>query len=190
MSIKEIMRNGALYADLGVEELEAERLWCRKLTYAYNNTPPEDEPARQEILKELLGSVGKDVFMEPPIRFAYGRNTHIGDFVYANFNLVVVDDVEVYIGSHVMFGPNVTISVTGHPVEPSLRRDGTQFSRPVRISDDVWIGAGVIILPGVTIGKGSVIGAGSVVTRDIPPGVVAVGSPCRVLRTVTDADQK
>lgn len=189
MEIKEKMRSGMLYTDME-EELEKERLACRELVYDFNHSRPSEAEQRQEILKRLLGSVGKCPWIEPPVRFAYGKNTHIGDYFYANFNLVVVDDIEVYIGDYVMMAPNVTVTVTGHPVDAGLRRPGTQFSFPVTIEDGVWIGAGAILLPGVTIGKNSVIGAGSVVTKDIPADVVAVGNPCRVLRPVTARDRE
>lgn len=189
MGIREKMRQGMLYTDME-EGLEEERLSCRELVYDFNHARPSEEEKRQEILKKLLGSVGKCPWIEPPVRFAYGKNTHIGDYFYANFNLVVVDDIEVYIGNYVMIGPNVTITVTGHPVDAQLRRPGTQFSFPVTIEDGVWIGAGAILLPGVTIGKNTVIGAGSIVTKDIPLDVVAVGNPCRVLRPVTERDKR
>ena len=122
------------------------------------------------------------------IHFAYGCNTTVGDHFYSNFNLTVVDDVSVTIGNCVMCAPNVTISTTGHPVHPYYRTRGAHFSLPIVIEDNVWIGANVAIMPGVTIGKNSVIGAGSVVTRDIPANVVAFGTPCRVIRPITDAD--
>ena len=141
-------------------------------------------------LTELLGSRGKSIWMEAPIHFAYGCNTHMGHHVYANFNLTVVDDGECHIGNYVMFAPNVVISTTGHPLHPSLRDKGAQFSLPVTICDHVWIGSNVTIMPGVTIGENSVIGAGSVVTRDIPANVVASGVPCRVMREITDEDLK
>ena len=105
-------------------------------------------------------------------------------------NLVVVDDIEVHIGNNVMVAPNVTLSVTGHPVDPEYRRGGTQFSLPIVIGDDVWIGANSVILPGVTIGDNSVIGAGSVVTQDIPANSVAYGVPCRVIREINDYDKE
>ncbi|WP_267714563.1 sugar O-acetyltransferase [Streptomyces sp. CoH17] len=120
---------------------------------------------------------------------AYGSRTHLGDDVYANFGLTLVDDVEVFVGNRVMFAPHVTVSTTGHPVHPDLRRDGTQFSAPVRIEDDVWIGAGALIMPGVTVGRGSVVGAGSVVTAHVPSMTVVAGTPARVLREITDADR-
>ena len=189
MTIREKMRAGHLYTDLG-EGLDEERERCKELTYDYNLTRPSEGQKRRDLLKQLLGSCGNSIWIEPPVHMAYGKHVHIGDGFYANFNLVLIDDGDIYIGDNVMIAPNVTISPTGHPVHPDLRRGGTQFSFPVRIGDDVWIGANVVILPGVTIGKNSVIGAGSVVTRDIPENVVAVGNPCRVLRPIHERDRE
>lgn len=189
MTIRERMKAGKLYTDL-VEGLPEERLRGKELVYDFNQTRPSEEQKRQEILKELLGSMGEGVWIEPPLRVAYGNRTHMGNHVYANFNLTLVDDIEIYIGDNVMFAPNVTISTTGHPVHPELRPNGDQFSFPVTIEDYVWVGSNVVILPGVTVGKNSVIGAGSVVTKDIPANVVAVGNPCRVLRPITDRDKE
>lgn len=189
MTIREKMKAGKLYTDLA-EGLPEERLYCKELIYDYNHSRPSEEAKRREILDRLLGGLGKDAWIEPPFRLAYGSHTHIGDNFYANFNLVIVDDTDVYIGNNVMVAPNVTITATGHPVHPDLRRHGEQFSFQVHIGDYVWLGAGAIILPGVTIGDNSVIGAGSVVTRDIPANVVAVGNPCRVLRPISERDRQ
>lgn len=183
MTNREKMDIGQLYTD-GGEGLPEERLKCRELMYEYNHAHPTEVEKKEEVLRKMLGSLGKEPFLEAPVSFAYGYRTHIGDYFYSNFNLIIVDDVEVFIGNHVMFAPNVTITTSGHPIDPDIRRTGAQFSLPVTIEDDVWIGAGVVILPGVTIGEGSVIGAGSVVTKNIPPRVVAVGTPCRVLRSI------
>ena len=114
---------------------------------------------------------------------------HFGDWVYANFNLTLVDDCAIYVGNNVMFGPNVTVATAGHPVLPKLRETGVQFNLPVHIGNNVWLGAGCTVLPGVTIGNNSVIGAGSLVTKDIPPNVVAYGSPCRVVREIGEHDK-
>lgn len=190
MDIKEVMGSGQLYNDFDVEEFAGLRLRGRELVYEFNHSKPREEKRRSEILKQLFAQVGRDVYIEPPIRMSYGCNVHVGDHFYANFNLVIVDDVDVYIGNYVMFAPNVTISVTGHPVHPELRPYGDQFSAPVHIGDRVWVGSNVVILPGVTIGENSVIGAGSVVTKDIPPNVVAAGSPCRVMRPITEEDRQ
>ncbi|MEW2074295.1 sugar O-acetyltransferase [Streptomyces sp. NPDC012403] len=181
-----------LYTDSapGLERLEEERLRGKELAAAYNGTGPRDEEARRALLGELLGSVGRGVWIEPPLYVAYGRHVHLGDDVYVNVGLTLVDDVEVFVGDRVMFAPHVTVSTTGHPVHPELRRDGSQFSAPVRIEDDVWVGAGAVILPGVTVGRGSVVGAGSVVTADVPPMTVVAGTPARVLRPITDADRE
>lgn len=189
MTIREKMKNGMLYTDMG-EGLEEERKRCKELLYDYNLTRPSEEAKRKGLLKELLGHMGENIWIEPPLHMAYGTNVHIGNDFYANFNLVIVDDVDVYIGDHVMIAPNVTITPTGHPVDPELRKLGTQFSIPVRIGSNVWIGSNAVILPGVTIGDNSVIGAGSVVTHDIPANVVAVGNPCRVLREINEHDKK
>ncbi|MER7486065.1 sugar O-acetyltransferase [Streptomyces sp. NPDC126497] len=181
-----------LYTDSapGLDRLEEERLRGKELAAAYNATGPRDEEARRALLDGLLGSVGRGVWIEPPLHVAYGRHVHLGDDVYANFGLTLVDDVEVLVGDRVMFAPHVTVSTTGHPVHPELRRDGSQFSAAVRIEDDVWIGAGAVLLPGVTVGRGSVVGAGSVVTADVPPMTVVAGTPARVLRPITDADRR
>ena len=189
MTIREKMKNGMLYVDTG-EGLDEERKRCKELLYDYNNTRPSEEVKRKQLLKELLGDMGEEIWIEPPVHMAYGTNVHIGNHFYANFNLVIVDDIDVYIGEHVMIAPNVTITPTGHPVDPEIRKPGTQFSIPVRIGNDVWIGSNVVILPGVNIGDNSVIGAGSVVTQDIPENVVAVGNPCRVLRKINERDKE
>ena len=189
MTIREKMKNGMLYIDLG-EGLDEELRRCKELLYDYNNTRPNEETKRKDLLKKLLGDMGDDIWIEPPVHMAYGTNVHIGNHFYANFNLVIVDDIDVYIGDYVMIAPNVTITPTGHPVDSELRRPGTQFSIPVRIGNDVWIGSNVVILPGITIGDNSVIGAGSVVTHDIPENVVAVGNPCHVLRKIDERDKE
>lgn len=195
MNIRERMANCQLFTDDDphypeeAAELARARQRGKALCYEINRLHPDDTERRLALMKELFGSMGEHVWMEPPIHMAYGSNTTIGNNVYINFNLTVVDDYKVTIGNNVMFGPNVTIAVTNHPVHPDLRREGAMFALPVVIEDDAWIGSGAIIVPGVTIGKGSVIGAGSVVTKDIPANVIAVGNPCKVLREITDNDR-
>ena len=189
MTIREKMKNGMLYID-GGEGLDEERRRCKELLYDYNHTRPSEEGKMKDLLKKILGDMGENIWIEPPMHMAYGTNVHIGDYFYANFNLVIVDDIDVYIGDYVMIAPNVTITPTGHPVDSELRRPGTQFSIPVRIGNNVWIGSNAVILPGITIGDNSVIGAGSVVTHDIPENVVAVGNPCGVLRKIDERDKE
>ena len=126
--------------------------------------------------------------MDDPIVFP-GRPgaSHMHDF-FGNVNLTFVDDVDIRIGDGVMIAPSVTLTTTGHPVHPSRRTDFGRFSEPIVIEDKVWIGSNAVVLPGVRIGYGSVIGAGSVVSRSIPPMTVALGTPCRVVRAITDED--
>ena len=119
-----------------------------------------------------------------------GRHVHLGKGVYANFNLTLVDDTHIYIDDYAMIGPNVTIATAGHPILPQLRQQGLQFNMPVHIGKNCWLGAGVIVLPGVSIGDNTVIGAGSIVTRDIPANVIAVGNPCRVMRSIGQHDRE
>ena len=199
MSLKEQMETGKVYVEFGhasqedkdyEKVTEDQRLAAKDLCFDYNHTRPTDLARKAEILDKLLGSHGTSLWMEAPINFAYGCNTHMGSHVYANFNLTIVDDGQCRIGNYVMFAPNVTISTTGHPIHPSYRDKGAQFSLPVVIEDHVWIGSNVVILPGVTIGENSVIGAGSVVTHDIPANTVAFGTPCRPVRPITDEDLK
>lgn len=183
------MLSGRLYHARD-SELAAARLRARKLVFRYNQSAPEDEALRLELARELFGKMGEGCYLEPPLRCDYGSNICMGDRVYVNFNLVVLDCAAVTIGNDVLIGPNVGIYTAGHPVDPGLRRQELEFALPVTIEDGVWIGGHAVIAPGVRIGRNSVIGAGSVVTKDIPPNVVAVGNPCRVLRPVTEEDRK
>ena len=158
------------------------------LIFEYNHTPPSEVGKRRSLLVAIFGSVGERTVLLPPFHAGFGSNVHIGDDFFGNVNLTFVDDVDIRIGDGVMIAPSVTLTTTGHPVHPARRVDFARFSEPIVIEDKVWIGSNVVVLPGVRIGYGSVIGAGSVVSRDIPPMVVAVGVPCRVLRPVTDSD--
>ena len=133
----------------------------------------------------MFAEIGDDCYIEPPLRANWGgKHVHFGKHVYANFNLTLVDDTHIYVGDHTMIAPNVTIATAAHPLFAEEREKGMQYNLPVKIGKRCWIGAGAIILPGVTVGDDTVIGAGSVVTKDIPSGVVAVGNPCRVIKTL------
>ena len=189
MTIRERMKNGKIYF-CNDEEIAKEQLKCLDILYDFNNTRPSEMEKRNEILKNLLAEVGENCYVEPPLHTSWGRNTHFGNNVYANFNLTLVDDTDIFIGNNVMFGPNVVVATAAHPIDPELRMKVTEFNIPVHIGNNVWIGAGVIILPGVSIGENSVIGAGSVVTKDIPANVVAVGNPCSVMREINERDKR
>jgi len=189
MTVKEKMKNGMLYC-CGDEELMREQTQCLEKLYDFNQTRPSEADKRAALLKELFAEVGEGCYVEPPLHANWGCNTHFGHHVYANFNLTLVDDTDIFVGDYVMFGPNVTVATAGHPVDPELRRQIAQFNIPVHIGNNVWIGAGSVLLPGVSIDDNTVIGAGSIVTRDIPANVVAVGNPCRVLREIGDHDRE
>ncbi|MDD5899690.1 MAG: sugar O-acetyltransferase [Lachnospiraceae bacterium] len=190
MTQRERMEAGLVYNPKD-EELRAEQQMRLEIMYDFNATRPLEEEKRQRLMKEMLGSMGENCYIEPPFRANWGgKNLHFGNHVYANFNLTCVDDAPIYVGNDVMFAPNVVITTTNHTIDPELRKDMLQYVRPVHIGNCVWIGSGVVILPGVTIGDNSVIGAGSVVTKDIPANVVAVGNPCRVLREIGERDRE
>ncbi|VUS93740.1 galactoside O-acetyltransferase [Klebsiella spallanzanii] len=188
ISMRDRIKAGELFTDM-CEGLPEERLRGKELMYEFNHTRPSEVEKRDKLIREMFGTVGKHVWVEPPVYFSYGTNIHIGDNFYANFNFTIVDDYTVTIGDNVLIAPNVTISVTGHPVHHELRKAGEMFSFPVTIGNNVWIGSNVVINPGITIGDNSVIGAGSVVTKDIPPDVVAVGVPCKVIRSINERDK-
>ncbi len=173
------------------EELLQEQQKCLEKLYAFNALPPSKMKERTAMLKEMFASLGEGCYIEPPFHANWGgRHVHFGKYVYANFNLTLVDDTYIYVGDYTMFGPNVTVATAGHPVLPELRERQAQYNFPVYIGRNVWIGAGAVLLPGITVGDNTVIGAGSIVTKDIPANVVAVGNPCRVLRPIDERDRQ
>lgn len=165
-------------------ELVTARSRARSLLRAFNQTGPDELLLRRSLLTQLLGTVGSDLYIEPPFFCDYGFNIHVGARVYMNFQCTILDCNRVEIGDDVMFGPGVHIYTATHPIDPDERVEGPELALPVRIGSRVWIGGRSVICPGVTIGEGTTIGAGSVVTKDIPPRVLAVGNPCRVIRTL------
>lgn len=187
---KQRMEEGRIYFP-NDPEIVKKQFACMEVMYEYNATHAAEQEKRASLLPKMLAEVGEGCYIEPPLYSNWGgKHLHFGKGVYVNFNFTAVDDRDIYIGDYVMIGPNVTIATAGHPIEPSLRRQGMQYNMEVRIGNNVWLGAGVIVLPGVTIGENSVIGAGSIVTKDIPANVVAVGNPCRVLREIGEHDHK
>ena len=173
------------------EDLMREQMKALELLYDFNKTRPSEQDKREKILKKMFAEIGDDCYIEPPFHANWGgKNVHFGNGVYANFNLTMVDDCDIFVGNNVMFGPNVTVSAGTHPIHPELRSKQAQYNIPIHIGNNVWIGANSVILPGVNIGDNSVIGAGSIVTKDIPSNVIAVGNPCRVLREINENDMK
>ncbi len=188
--MKEKMHTGELYLP-GDDEIAEEQTRCLEKLCDFNATRPLEIKKRAAMLKEMFAEIGENCYIEPPFYANWGgRHVHFGKHVYANFHLTLVDDTHIYVGDDTMFGPNVTVATAGHPILPELREKEYQYNAAVHIGRNCWIGAGAIILPGVTIGDNAVIGAGSVVTKDIPPNVVAVGNPCRVLREINEHDRE
>lgn len=152
---------------------------AQQLCWAYNQCGPDQSARRQEILRQLLGTCHPLTFIEPTFRCDYGFNIHTHGLTVINYNCVILDTSPVHIGAGAFIAPGVCLSCAGHSIHPGQRSEGISTSKPIRLEEDVWIGANAVVCGGVTIGKGSVIGAGSVVTHDIPAGVVAAGAPCR-----------
>lgn len=190
MDIIEKMHSTKLYLPSD-PEIAKEQQKCLNRLYDFNQTRPTELKKREAMLKEMFAEIGDGCYIEPPFHANWGgRHVHFGNHVYANFNLTLIDDTHIYIGSHTMIGPGVIIATAGHPVLPILREQEYQYNAPIHIGSNCWLGAGVIVLPGVTIGDNTVIGAGSVVTKDVPSDVVAVGAPCRVMRPIGERDKE
>ena len=177
------MLRGELYR-AGDPELRADAEHCHRLLERYNATGVAERGERIAILRQLLGAVGDDVVIRPPLVMDYGYQTSIGAGTFINAGAIILDVGRVTIGADVQVGPNVQLLTPTHPLEPQLRRSGAEAAEPITIGDNVWLGGGVIVCPGVKIGSDTVVGAGAVVTRDLAAGVLAVGNPARVLRSL------
>ena len=187
-TMKERMLRGELYlAD--DPELVADQSRAQGLVERYNATPHADEEERRALLRELLGDVGEGVVVKPPFRCDYGSMIAIGERTFVNYGCVMLDVAPIRIGSACQLATNVQLLTATHPIDPEPRRLGWEYAEPITIGDNVWLGGGAIVCAGVAIADDTVVGAGAVVTRDLPGGVVAVGSPARVLREIGDEDR-
>lgn len=186
MTMRERIMQGKLFTD-NCEGLPQERLEAKRRMKAFNDLDPADLEGRQALLNDIFGKK-TDVWLEPPFYFGYGRHISVGDGTYINMNCTFMDDGLIEIGKNVLIGPAVSIITVGHPVHPQMRE--YMYAAPVKIGDNCWLGANVVVCPGVTIGKNSVIGAGSVVLRDVPENCVAAGNPCRVIREIGERDYR
>jgi maltose O-acetyltransferase len=161
--------------------LSTERIHAKKLLHKLNVTEYSMNGNARSIVRELLPNSSKQLYIEPPFHCDYGYNIYAGKNVFFNVNCVVLDTMKVEIGDNVFFGPAVQIYTATHPTNAKERLQ-TQFSKPIKIGNDCWIGGNTVILPGITIGNGCTIGAGSVVTKDIPENSLAVGNPAKVVK--------
>jgi acetyltransferase-like isoleucine patch superfamily enzyme len=144
------------------------------------------EPAQvRELLARLTGRpIDDTVTLFPPFTCDFGKNLSIGKRVFINSGCRFQDQSDITIGDDCLIGHNAVIATLQHDIAPSRR--GDVIPAPVVIGRNVWLGANVTVLPGVSIGDDAVIGAGSIVTKNIPAGCIAVGSPARVVRTIGD----
>jgi maltose O-acetyltransferase len=184
-SQRERMLAGDLYVADDPQLLQESRR-AEALAKEFNESSPLDPAGRLRMLGELLGSLGAETEIRPPLYCDYGFNLHVGAKVFVNYGLFALDVAEIRIGDDVQIGPAVQLLTPTHPLEPGLRREKWEAAEPIAIGDNAWLGGGVIVCPGVSIGENTVVGAGSVVTRDLPAGVLAVGNPARVVRSLSD----
>lgn len=162
---------------------------CEELCFQLNRLPPSHRSERREIVKKLFGSIGERFTLHSPFHCDFGTNIHVGENFVGNFHLTILDEARVSIGNNVFIGPNSSLCTILHALDAEERNAGIMRALPISIGNDVWIAANVTVLPGVRIGDGAVIGAGSVVTKDIPPHALAVGNPCKVVRTINETDK-
>lgn len=188
MDIRELMLSGKMYNDL-TDELVKQREQTVFLTNEYNRSFGQEGVYREAILRKFLKSIGEEVHFEPNFRCEFGFNITIGNHFYANFDCIMLDANTITIGDHVLVGPRVGLYTANHAIDAGERIAGGCYARPIVIGDGVWVGGNVDIMGGVTIGENSIIGAGSVVTKSIPPNVIAAGTPCRVIREITEQDK-
>lgn len=188
MTEKEKAEKEYLYDANYDEKLIKDRNYCKDLCHRYNQILPSKKEEQEKIMNKILGKVKGNYVITAPFWCDYGFNIEIGENFYTNHNCVILDGAKVKFGDNVFIAPNCCFSTAGHPLDVKQRNMGLEIAWPITVGNNVWIGAGVTILPGVKIGDNSVIGAGSVVNKDIPEGVIAVGNPCKVLRKITDED--
>lgn len=178
------MLHGARY-DPYDPDLVADRQACRRLVAAFNDTAPDDDGRRRDLLGQLLGSFGAGSVIMPRFCCDYGTHISIGVNCFINYDAIMLDCAPITIGDQVSIGPRAQLVTALHPIDDiEARRAGWESAAPITIGDNAWLAAGVIVCPGVSIGADTVVGAGSVVTRDLPPGVLAAGNPCRVIRSL------
>src|SRR5699024_6010992 len=165
-------------------ELVSEQQNARRLTRLFNETFETERKKRDKLLKELFGSTGVSLHVEPPFRCDYGMNIRVGEHFFANFDCVMLDVCPIRIGDNCFLAPGVHIYTATHPLSPHERNSGKEYGKLVTIGDNVWIGGRAIINPGITIGDNVVIASGTVVTRDVPDNVVLGGNPGKVLKQI------
>lgn len=189
MSQRERMAAGMWYDANFDPELASARVAAMDLAEQFNQTPYADTEGRARLLDQLVGHLGRDVEVLSPFMVDYGSNVSLGDGTFLNHGAYLMDGAPITIGSYCFIGPGFGAYTAQHPLVAKERNRGLERALPITVGDNCWIGANVSVMPGVSIGEGCVIGAGSLVTKDIPAGHVAMGSPCRPVRPITDEDR-
>lgn len=187
---KEKMQKQMLYDANHDAGLLEERARAKALCHAYNQLHPSDKAEQKHILRQLLGKTGERFCITAPFWCDYGCNIVLGENFYANHGLVILDGGKVVFGDNVFVGPACGFYTAGHPIDFARRNRGLEYAYPITVGSNVWIGAGVQVMPGVTIGDNVVIGGGSVVVKDIPGSTLAAGNPCKVIRAITEEDEQ
>lgn len=180
---KEKMLNGELYNPNDMELVKI-RERANKITNSYNKAVVSDFEKRFNLLKDLLGYMDQNVYIEPPFRCDYGENIILKNNFYANFDCVMLDVNLIEIGENCFMGPGVHIYTVNHPLDPIERNSKKEYGEPVRIGDNVWLGGKSVINPGVTIGNNVVVASGSIVTRDFPDSVLIGGNPAQIIKRI------
>jgi maltose O-acetyltransferase len=186
--MKARMLSGELYR-FDDPEVQADHARAQELLERYNATRHADDGERRRLLAELLGGIGPGAVIQPPFRCDYGTQIIIGAGTFVNYDCVMLDAAPIVIGAACQIAAQVQLVTATHPIDPEPRRLGWEFAEPITVGDNVWLGAGAIVCPGVRIGNDTVVGAGAVVTRDLPGGVVAFGTPAKVQRSIGDQDR-
>ena len=178
----EKMKNGLPYTS-ALPDLIFDRAKCRSFLDKYNSTAGNDSLKRSKMLQQFFKHTGKNVFIERPFTCEYGYNISMGDDCFMNYDCIILDNAEVTIGKHCLFGPRCQLITASHPTDYKQRKSlYSDVAKPIRIGNECFFGASVIVVPGVTIGDNVVVGAGSVVTKDVPSNTIVCGNPAKPVK--------
>ncbi|WP_354568486.1 DapH/DapD/GlmU-related protein [Glaciihabitans sp. UYNi722] len=158
-------------------------LRATELTSRLNVLPFDDETGKAALLEQILGHpLPARVTIYPPFYTDNGLHLDLAERVFINQGCTFLDYAGIRLAEGVMIGPKVTFITVGHPVDPEERRHFLTGA-PIDVAENVWIGAGAMILPGVSIGRDAVVAAGSVVADDVPAGSLVAGPKAAVRRS-------
>lgn len=152
---------------------------CMEINSVYH-TPEE----LIELMSKLTGKqIDSSFRMFPPFYADFGKNITFGKNVFVNGGCHFQDQGGITIGDNCLIGHNVVLATINHDLNPANNRKNHYV--PIKICDNVWIGANVTVLQGVTIGEWAVVAAGAVVTKDVEPYTIVGGIPAKFIKRVT-----